>query len=401
MQRIYYHEGKDEFLFGSAAKPLLKVKPKLRELDMQALGEFISDKSNRKYVFVCGLPRSGTSILGRNIARMENCTGLYDTGVLEDEGRFLQNVYPTEDVCGGPGRFGFDPRAHLTETSALLTAENAAKLRATWHAYWDNRKTIFVEKTPANLLMTRFLQAAFPNSYFVVIKRHPVPVGMAAQKWKVNVTSLYNMFEHWLHCHELFEQDKKYLKYVYELKYEDYIQDADRYHREIATFIGTHVPEPPKEDSFRYVAQWRNPQGLRVPERTIERPTGAHNKRYFDQWCHLLTHSPFKSYYRYIAKKYEPEFAKHGYALTKGLLEGEETLRAGTKVSAFFGFMYCLGADLGALVQRSAVRTKLYAKRTVKRLLPEFVLNKLRQARHRALLSNARAEVASSSGPYR
>jgi asparagine synthase (glutamine-hydrolysing) len=42
MQRIYYHEGKDEFLFGSEAKPLLKVKPELRELDMQALGEFIS-----------------------------------------------------------------------------------------------------------------------------------------------------------------------------------------------------------------------------------------------------------------------------------------------------------------------------------------------------------------------
>ena len=46
-------------------------------------------------------------------------------GYLEDEGRFLQDVYPTEDVCGGPGRFGFDPRAHLTEASPLLTQENA------------------------------------------------------------------------------------------------------------------------------------------------------------------------------------------------------------------------------------------------------------------------------------
>ena len=87
-----------------------------------------SDSSEVKYVFVCGLPRSGTSVLGRNIARMENCTGLRDTGVVEDEGRFLQDVYPTEGECGGPGRFGFDPRTHLTETSALLTPENAAKL---------------------------------------------------------------------------------------------------------------------------------------------------------------------------------------------------------------------------------------------------------------------------------
>lgn len=85
------------------------------------------DQARCKYVFVCGLSRSGTSILGRNIARMENCTGFRDTGVLEDEGRFLQDVYPTEDACGGPGRFGFDPRAHLTERSALLTPGNAAK----------------------------------------------------------------------------------------------------------------------------------------------------------------------------------------------------------------------------------------------------------------------------------
>ena len=41
----------------------------------------------------------------------------------------------------GPGRYGFDPRAHLTETSDLLTPENVAKLRASWHAYWDNSKS--------------------------------------------------------------------------------------------------------------------------------------------------------------------------------------------------------------------------------------------------------------------
>ena len=34
------------------------------------------DQSRRKYVFVGGSPRSGTSLLGRNIARMEDCTGL-------------------------------------------------------------------------------------------------------------------------------------------------------------------------------------------------------------------------------------------------------------------------------------------------------------------------------------
>jgi hypothetical protein len=345
-----------------------------------------------KYVFVCGLPRSGTSILGRNIARMENCTGLRDTGVLEDEGRFLQNVYPTEDVCGGPGRFGFDPRARLTETSDLLTPENALKLRRSWEPYWDTSKAIRVEKTPANLLMTRFLQAAFPNSYFVVIKRHPIPVGMAAQKWKVSLTSLYNMLEHWLHCHDLFEEDKKYLKHVYELTYEDYIQNPDKYHQEIADFIGTHVPEPPKQDGFRYVVQWRNPLGLRVPEGTMEDVTGAHNQKYFNRWSDVLNNSSFNRYYQYIARKYEHRFAKYGYSLTNGFVEDKEALGRDSKVSAVLGSLYCLGADFASLLRRYAARTKAHTKQTVKRLLPEFILNRIRQARQSASLSNRRAE---------
>ena len=96
--------------------------------------------------------------------------------------------------------------------------------------------------------MTRFLQAAFPNSYFVVIKRHPVAVSLATQKWKVNLTAVHRLFEHWLHCYEIFEEDKKYLKRVYELNYEDYVENPAKYHQEIAAFIGTSVPEPPKED---------------------------------------------------------------------------------------------------------------------------------------------------------
>ena len=178
------------------------------------------DRSDYKYVFVCGLHRSGTSMLGRNIARLENCTGFKNTGADMDEGQLLQDVYTIDTEFGGAGRFGFEPSTHRTETSELLTPENIARLRASWHSYWDKSKTICVEKTPGNLLMTRFLQAAFPNSYFIVVKRHPVPVSIASQRWKINITSLHSLFKHWLHCHELFEQDKNLSRvgYVFETK---------------------------------------------------------------------------------------------------------------------------------------------------------------------------------------
>src|SRR5437667_9506173 len=85
------------------------------------------DNSKYKYVFVCGLQRSGTSMLGRNIARLENCTGFKNTGVLQDEGQYLQDVYPTDRYHGGTGRYGFNRRAHLPDPSALLTPQNLSQ----------------------------------------------------------------------------------------------------------------------------------------------------------------------------------------------------------------------------------------------------------------------------------
>ncbi|HWX14999.1 MAG TPA: sulfotransferase [Chthoniobacterales bacterium] len=350
-----------------------------------------NESGQYKYVFVGGSPRSGTSLLGRNIARMENCSGLNNTGVFEDEGQFLQDVYPTASAYGGSSRCGFDPRMHRTETCELLTPENIRRLKATWHSYWDNTKSIFVEKTPENFLMTRFLQAAFPDSYFVVLRRHPVPVSIAGQRWTMNITSLNRMFEHWLLCYKLFNEDKKYLKHVYELTYEDYVENPNRYHEEIAAFIGTRVPEPPKEDTFRVVLQQWNPSGLRVPERAMEIPSAVYNKKYFEKWSYLLNRSAFKGYYRYIARKYELEFAKYGYSLIEGFVDDKEALGRDSKLSTALGSLYCLGADLGALLRRSAARTKYHVKRTVKALLPEFVLNRIRHARESALLRQQRA----------
>ena len=308
--------------------------------------------------------------------------------MLQDEGQYLQDVYLPDGAYGGTGRYGFDVRAHLTETSELLTPENVARLRASWHAYWDSSKTICVEKTPGNLLMTRFLQAAFPNLYFVVVKRHPVAVSLATQRWKASLTAVHRLFEHWLHCYEIFEEDKKYLKRVYDLNYEDYTENPAKYNQELAAFIGTHVPEPPREDSFRYVTQWPNPMGLRVPEHAMEEVTATHNKKYLDRWHRLLTNSPFKLYYRYIARKYESRFAKHGYFLATSLGIHGQTLGGG-KISMLLGRGCCLLAETGASLQRIGAQAPCYIKGKVKAILPEFLVVKIRQALQRGHRTDA------------
>jgi Sulfotransferase family len=331
----------------------------------------VSTNIGRRYVFVCGLHRSGTSLLGRNIARLENCTGFNDTGVTEDEGQFLQDIYPISKVYGGAGRFGFDPRAHLTETSSLLTPENAAKLRQSWERYWDQAKGICVEKTPGNLLKTRFLQAMFPQSYFIVIRRHPISVSMANQKWKGELSAIHKLFEHWLHCHALLDEDKKHLKHVYELSYENYVQDPGKYHAEIATFIGSSVPED-----------------------LMEQVTGAYNQKYFSRWSELLNKSALKGYYRFVAAKYEPMFAKYGYSLTRGFGVNEEQVASRTGAAA--GALYCLLADANAMMIRLTTRSKGYIKRQLRARLPASLKVRIKEAVEKPAELKSPPTIASS-----
>ena len=49
-------------------------------------------KTKYEHVFVCGVAQSGTSLLGRNVARLENCTASRMSAG-SDEGQFSQDVY--------------------------------------------------------------------------------------------------------------------------------------------------------------------------------------------------------------------------------------------------------------------------------------------------------------------
>jgi hypothetical protein len=212
-----------------------------------------------KFIFIAGLHRSGTTVLADCLSEHPQVSGFAGTGLPKDEGQFLQSVYPLAWKYGGPGKFGFFEEMHLTETSELLTEENKEKISCEWGQYWDLSKPFLLEKSPPNILKTRFLQAIFPDSYFIIILRHPVANAYANQKW--SETGIYSLFEHWLACHKIFDQDKQHLKNVLVLKYEDFVKDPDDYLQKIYGFLDLPVHprtvEVKKEINKKYFAMWQ------------------------------------------------------------------------------------------------------------------------------------------------
>lgn len=157
----------------------------------------------------------------------------------------------------------------MTEQHALANAETAEKLFAQWGPYWDLSKPYLLEKTPINLVRTRFFQALFPTASFVVIVRHPTPVALATYNALLSNGAspdlrVADLIEHWLLCHELFLSDMPFLKRLFLLNYEDFVarpqETLDRIFQflQLSPHRNTEGIEGSSND--RYLAQWRSMQ---------------------------------------------------------------------------------------------------------------------------------------------
>jgi hypothetical protein len=216
------------------------------------------DPNDHQMIFMGGLHRSGTSFLARMLASHPEASGLTGTNVAEDEGQLVQNVYDAARLHGGPGKFAFSPEMHLTENSASCKPESTAALMRAWGPYWDLSKRVLVEKSPPNLTKSRYLQALFPDAYFVMIMRHPIAVAEATAKW--TKTSRLSLVSHWVAAHEIMAADLPFLKRVMTLRYEDVVADPRTEFHRVLEFLGL----PPAE--------------------TTEHVRSGVNEQYYSKW---------------------------------------------------------------------------------------------------------------------
>ena len=265
------------------------------------------DIDTQRLLFIAGLHRSGTSLIHRCIADHPQVSGFLGTGAPEDEGQHLQSVMRTAAEYGGPGVFGFDSASHLDDRSPSVSPDSAQRILNQWSVHWDLERRILVEKSPPNLVRTRFLQALFPGCKFLVVLRHPVAVSLATRKWttylpmlrKLGVPdrrlphiSVHRLMRHWLVCHERFERDLPYLDNVHVIRYEDFVDN----------------PEQELGSIFDYLELENAPLTQTIRSNV--------NDRYWDIWEARRSSAPTRWYDRRLVRRMESSMNRFGYSLT-------------------------------------------------------------------------------------
>lgn len=188
-----------------------------------------------RYVFVCGLHRTGTSLLARVIGSHPEVAAIENAPVPENEGCYLQGAIPHTARHGIPGEFATDPAQHMTEDHPLNQLETRKRLEMDWEPWFDQSKPWRVEKSPVNLTRMRLLQALYPLSQFVIVTRHPLHQAHALQKWSDRNVS--ELARYAVVAYEQMLKDCAYLHAAMVIRYEDLVQQPSEKACAIGRFL--------------------------------------------------------------------------------------------------------------------------------------------------------------------
>ena len=181
----------------------------------------MSSFGGHHFVFVGGVPRSGTSFFTRCLGDHPAVSVFRDTPAPEDEGQHLTDAVPSG--IGDVGDFALRDGTELRREDA--SPARTERLWRDWSPYWDPSKPVLVEKSPANIIRMSFLDASFPGATFVVLVRHPVPTVVAQDK--MSSASEWTRLRNWARCHRIMARHAPNVDLIV-VPYHRFVAEPDR-----------------------------------------------------------------------------------------------------------------------------------------------------------------------------
>ncbi len=193
----------------------------------------------RAPIFIVGLNKSGTSLLYLLLSRHEELSAirsytpakaeigaatLYMQNFALGEGQKIPGLIEKLGPGEGSGQWAlpkFVARYRLTE--ADVEPGDAEHADANYRSGMIHPERRLCEKSPPNLIRTRYLQALFPDASFIAIVRNPYANVSANAKKRTKWGSVADQATHWTNAHKIFAEDKPYLSRLMEVQYEEMV----------------------------------------------------------------------------------------------------------------------------------------------------------------------------------
>jgi hypothetical protein len=175
-----------------------------------------------RMLFICGLHRSGTSLLEQYLFANFSVSALRSP-VPENEGQFLQDVYKPAKNYGGPGKFAFDQTMQNDLEELSDYSSYATRMLKSWSRHTVGQGSFLLEKSPPNITKIWWLRRVFPDAIIIVWTRDPRAVSGAKLKW--SNTSLEELMQHWDAAYTLAVKDID--DETITMRYEDFCESPD------------------------------------------------------------------------------------------------------------------------------------------------------------------------------
>ena len=193
-----------------------------------------------KWLFVVGCYNSGTTLLAEVLGRHRSIA------CLPDEGQYLTDQLLVDYTIGLPRMWV--EREDLFRMDEESTGPDVKRIRKEWASRLDKRAPVVIEKTPANMARTRWLQSNFRNAHFVCVIRNPYAVAAGIRKkakpqhlrhgWPIELCA-----RQWARSNEVLESDTRNLDRFMWLRYEEFAVDMPGSLRRVCEFIGVEPDE--------------------------------------------------------------------------------------------------------------------------------------------------------------
>jgi len=185
------------------------------------------------WLFILGCNNSGTTLLNQILESHPIIRSL------PKEGQRVSKAIPYP-VELGVGRI-WTQKLDVFRWTEENDSRTLPRLRYDWAAKFSGKPPgILMEKSPPNIVRSRWLQENFKPNRFLAIVRSPYAVSEGIKRRQGY--SIEMAANHWRKVHEILEEDRPYLDKYLCIRYEDLCEDMENTLQKIETFLELDTP---------------------------------------------------------------------------------------------------------------------------------------------------------------